>query len=134
MCALVEAALPAFDSLTVGLLANMTHVALHGSTSPSSRARVLEEYVPEYLDDGVGNIGVVVLTVHITALAGQVIAVANFVFLSTAMIFFHGICRWVGAVRVEAVTIFIDGNKILGLEALSRQVCKQKFLRPTHNW
>lgn len=121
MRAVVKAALPAFDSLAIRLLANVTQVALNGSTCPSSGARVLEEDVSEHLNDGIGDVAVVILTAHITALAGEVVAIAHSVFLGSAMIFVKGLGGWMRAISVEPVTIFIDGDKFLGFQTLRWQ-------------
>jgi len=131
--AVVKAALPAFNSLAVRLLANVTQIALDGSTCPSSGARVLEENVSENLDDGIGNIAVVILTAHITALAGEVVAIAHSVFLSSAMIFVKGLWGWMRAISVEPVTISIDGDKFLGFQTLCWQCGGKKLLRATHD-
>lgn len=118
--AVVEAALPALDGLTVGLLANMAQVTLDGSASPALGAGVLEREVPEYLDDGVRYIAVVIWAAHITTLSRQMIAVADLGFLGPAVVTVHSIRGRVRAVCVEAIPIFIDRNVVLGF-SLARQ-------------
>jgi hypothetical protein len=63
---LVEAALPAFHSLTARLLAHVAQVALYRSTSATTRARTLKEHVSKDFDDRVGDIAVVERAAHVT--------------------------------------------------------------------
>jgi hypothetical protein len=117
----VKAALPALDGLAVGLLANMAHVTLNGSTSTAFGAGVLEREVFEYLQAGVRYIAVVIGAAHITTLSRQVEAVAGFDVLGQAVVMFHSIHGRVRAVCVEAIPVFIDWNVALGLFRLARQ-------------
>lgn len=91
MRAEVKSALPAFDSLTVGLLANMSIVAFDRSTASAPMAGVLQTDILKDFNDGIGDIAVVILTAHVTTFTGQVIAIADFCFFSPAMIFFEGV-------------------------------------------
>lgn len=90
---------------------------------------MLEQEVSQYLDDRVRDIGVVVRTAHITAFSRQVITVAHFVLISPTVVFVHSIRGRMGAVCIEALSIFVDGDKFLGLLAWGRQRGEEKLLR-----
>lgn len=81
---------------------------------------MLEQEVPQYLDDGVGDIGVVVRTTHVTAFSRQVITVAYFVLIGPTVVNVHSIRGRMRAVCIEALSIFVDGNQFLGLLAWRR--------------
>lgn len=89
---------------------------------------MLDQEVSQYLHNGIGDIGVVVWTTHIAAFSGQVIAVAHFVFISPTMVFFHSLRGRMRAVCIEAVSIFVDGDKLFGFETLGRQRREEEVL------
>lgn len=94
---------------------------------------MLEEDVSEDFDDSIRDITVVILTAHITALAGEVVAIAHSVFLGSAMIFVKGLGGWMRTISVQPVTILIDGDKFLRFQTLHWQRGGEKFLRATHD-
>lgn len=74
---------------------------------------MLAQEVSHDLDDSVGDIGVVVGTTHITTFSGQMIAVADFVFVGPSMIRSHSFRGWMRAVCIDTFSIFVDGDQFL---------------------
>ena len=128
----VKAALPALDGLTDRFLANMAPVTLDGSARHTFGTGVLQREVPEYLQDGVRYIAVVILVAHITTPSRQMIAVAGFGDLGLPVVTIHSVHGRVRAESVEAVPIFIDRSIVLG-SGLARQRGGEKLQWATDN-
>lgn len=56
------------------------------------------------------------------------IAVADFAFLGSAVVFVHSVRGWMSAVCIEAILRFIDGDELLGLVTEGRECGGEKFL------
>lgn len=128
---LVETTLPTLDCLAAGFLAKMAHVAFDRSTSPGSRARMLEKHPPQHLDDGIGDIGVIVRAAHVATFPGKVVAITHFMFLCARVVLFKCFCRRLRIIGVNAVPFLVNRDEFLGFDAWEREHGSQKFFGTT---
>jgi len=61
------------------------------------------------------------------------IAIADFVFLGSSVVFIERFRRWVRIVWVDTVPIFIDWNKFFRLDAWQRKLGSEEILGATDN-
>lgn len=106
----------------------MTLMTLDRAASPGPSARMLAQEISHYLDDGVRDIRVVIRTAHITTFSGQVILIADFVFVGPGMIRSHSLRRRVRAVCIDTFSIFVDGDEFLRPDTLGWERGAEKLL------
>jgi hypothetical protein len=78
---------------------------------------VLKEHPSQDLDNGVGDIGVVIRATHVSTFSGQVVAIADLVLLCPSVVFTKRFGGRLWVVRINTVPVFIHWDKFLRFDA-----------------